>query len=182
MKTNYREMIDDTIRVINKEYKIDMLSDKDEVSVYARIYLAKKLAFINMSNKYIAAIYKCNITTINKMLSLKGYNKEKYIQYRDNFKAIELKDKERKFNYEPIINDLYNENFFKEKEEAIQKAINNFRYTFEKCDKRIMTTNKLITVAFRMCNKLHICLSMTYNGKTYNREYRYTKLGIETVY
>lgn len=34
MKTNYREVLDTIVRVINKKYNIDMCKDKSEVAVY----------------------------------------------------------------------------------------------------------------------------------------------------
>ena len=110
------------------------------------------------------------------MINLKGYDREKYIQYKDKFKKLETKDKERLFSYIPIFTEEYNEEFFIEKDNAIKQLIKSFRYTFEKNDTRIMTTDKPITVSFNKIHKLKIILSMEYNGKLYIKEYYYSKL------
>lgn len=176
MKTNVRETIDNVIRLVNKKYNIDMITDKSEIGVYARIYLAKKLYLINMTNKYIAAIFNIGTRNVSNMINLKGYDREKYIQYKDKFKKLETKDKERLFSYIPIFTEEYNEEFFIEKDNAIKQLIKSFRYTFEKNDTRIMTTDKPITVSFNKIHKLKIILSMEYNGKLYIKEYYYSKL------
>lgn len=176
MKTNVRETSDNIIRLINKKYNIDMLTDKSEIAVYARIFLAKKLHLMNVSNKYIAAIYGMTTTNISKMISFREYDREKYLLYKDGFKNLVTKDKERFFSYIPIYTDLFDEKFFIEKDEVIKKLIKCFRYTYEKNDSRIITTNKPITVSFKKIQTLKICLTMEYNGETYHKEYYYSQL------
>lgn len=150
MKTNYREVLDTIVRVINKKYNIDMCKDKSEVAVYARVYLAKRLTFMNMSNKYIATIFGVKPSNVSNMVNLtpNKYNKETY---------------------------------FESKDASIKRAIHLFRYLCAKTDERILTTDKPIKVSFRQCEKLHICLSMSYNGKLYEREYYCTNFGVSIV-
>lgn len=114
MKTNYREVLDTIVRVINKKYNIDMCKDKSEIAVYARVYLAKRLTFMNMSNKYIATIFGLKPYNISNMVNLapSKYNKETYLKYRDKFKKLEEKDKDRNFGYIPVYDGKYNESFF----------------------------------------------------------------------
>lgn len=64
---------------------------------------------------------------------------------------------------------------------TIKRAIHLFRYLCAKTDERILTTDKPIKVSFRQCEKLHICLSMSYNGKLYEREYYCTNFGVSIV-
>lgn len=183
MKTNYREVLDTIVRVINKKYNIDMCKDKSEVAVYARVYLAKRLTFMNMSNKYIATIFGVKPSNVSNMVNLtpNKYNKETYLKYRDKFKKLEEKDKDRNFGYIPVYDGEYNESFFESKDASIKRAIHLFRYLCAKTDERILTTDKPIKVSFRQCEKLHICLSMSYNGKLYEREYYCTNFGVSIV-
>lgn len=183
MKTNYREVLDTIVRVINKKYNIDMCKDKSEIAVYARVYLAKRLTFMNMSNKYIATIFGLKPQNISNMVNLTPgkYNKETYLKYRDKFKKLEEKDKDRNFGYIPVYDGEYNESFFESKDTSIKRAIHLFRYLCAKTDERILTTDKPIKVSFRQCEKLHICLSMNYNGKLYEREYYCTNFGVSIV-
>lgn len=98
MKTNPRETSENVIRLVNKKYNIDMVRDNCEIAVYARIYLAKKLSMINMSQKYIASIFDVSKTTIGRMITLYGYDRDKYIQYRDKFKKTRGKRQRTSFH------------------------------------------------------------------------------------
>lgn len=135
---------------------------------------------MNMSNKYIATIFGLKPHNISNMVNLTSgkYNKETYLKYRDKFKKLEEKDKDRNFGYIPVYDGKYNESFFESKDTSIKRAIHLFRYLCAKTDERILTTDKPIKVSFRQCEKLHICLSMSYNGKLYEREYYCTNFGV----
>lgn len=78
-----RENSEKLINLVNSKLNIDINKDTCEKSVYGRAYVAKKMALLAYSTKYIAKCIGLSHSSINRLIKLEGYSRESYIKYKE---------------------------------------------------------------------------------------------------